>query len=148
MKRHLLTFLVILFFFSLNSFAGNSELFTYDREEVESAFKELNELEDYVKINEGITLTDLLASNNNLISNLFLGDPYSTNIFFDEPPLGIPSFWWGFCIGVWGIAVVYFVTEDRDETKLAFKGCVVGTLVYVVLYVGFYVWIFGNAFWF
>ena len=77
-----------------------------------------------------------------------MGDPFSTDIFFDEPPLGIPSFWWGFCIGVWGIAVVYFVTEDRDETKLAFKGCVVGTLVYVVLYVGFYVWILGNAFWF
>ncbi len=148
MKRNLLTLLIILFFFSLNSFASNSELFTYDKEEVESTFKELNELEDYVKVNDGVTLTDLLASNNQLLNNLFLGDPFSTDSFFEEPPLGIPSFWWGFCIGVWGIAVVYFVTEDKDETKQAFKGCVVGTLVYVVLYVGFYVWIFGNAFWF
>jgi len=145
MKRNLLTLLIILFFFSFKGFASNSDLFNYDKEEIESAFKELKELEDYVKINDGVTLSDLLASNNQLVTNLYLGDPFSTNIFFDEPPLGIPSFWWGCCIGVWGVAIVYFVTEDKEEVKLAFKGCVIGTLVGVVLYAGVYVWILGNA---
>ncbi len=149
MKKNLLAILLILVFFSFNSFAGNTELFTYDGEEIENAFKELTELEDYVKINNGITLSSLQASNNQLIAGLNLGDPFSTNIFFEEPPLGIPSFWWGCCIGVWGVAIVYFVTEDREEVKAAFKGCVIGTLVGMVLYVGFYVWILGySAFWY
>ena len=148
MKKNLLTLFLILVFFSINCLASNSELFTYDREEIEAAFTQLNELEDYVKLNEGITLSNLLASNNELITNLSLGNPFSTNLFFDEPPLGIPSFWWGCCIGVWGVAVVYFVTEDNEEVKAAFKGCVVGTLVYLVLYFGFYVWIFSQpVFW-
>ena len=145
MKKNLLTFLLIMIFFSFNCFSSNNDLFTYDREEIESAFNELKELEDYVKINDGVTLSSLQASDNPLIANLYLGDPFSTNIFFEEPALGIPSFWWGCCIGVWGVAIVYFVTEDRDEVKAAFKGCVIGTLVGVVLYVGLYVWILGNA---
>jgi Na+/proline symporter len=73
---------------------------------------------------------------------------FNPAIPFAEPPLGIPSFWWGCIIGVWGIAVVYFVTEDKEETKQALKGCIIGTLVWVVLYFGFYVWILGNAGWF
>lgn len=142
------TFLTTVFAFIIavtGTFAGNAELFSYDKEKLNDEFAKLNLLEDYVKHNAGITLKNLLDENNPLIAGLKVSNPFSPAIPFEEPPLGIPSFWWGCCIGVWGIAVVYFVTEDREETKEAFKGCVVGTLVGLVLYVGLYVWILGNS---
>jgi hypothetical protein len=108
-------------------------------------FAELDMLENYVKINEGITLTSLVDENHPLIAGISFSNPFAPAIPFDEPPLGIPSFWWGCCIGVWGIAVVYFVTEDKEETKEALKGCVIGTLVGVVLYFGVYIWALGYA---
>ncbi len=147
MKKTLLTPVFALIIAVSGVFAGNADLFSYDRSQLDDEFAELNMLENYVKINEGITLTSLIDENHPLIAGISLSNPFAPAIPFDEPPLGIPSFWWGCCIGVWGIAVVYFVTEDKEETKQAFKGCVVGTLVGLVLYVGVYVWILGNAYW-
>ena len=49
------------------------------------------------------------------------------------PPLGIPSFAWGLCCGLPGLAVVYFVADDKEETKKAFYGCVTSTVVGVVV---------------
>jgi hypothetical protein len=145
MKKTLLTSLFALIIAVSCVFAGNADLFSYDQDQLNNEFTELNMLENYVKINEGITLTSLINENHPLIAGISLSNPFNPAIPFGEPPLGIPSFWWGCCIGVWGIAVVYFVTEDKDETKQALKGCVVGTLIGLVLYVGVYVWILGNA---
>ena len=64
----------------------------------------------------------------------------------DDPPLGIPSFLWGMCLGLPGLAVVYFVTEDDEETKKALWGCLVSVAVYGVLYV-LYVLLLGASFW-
>jgi 4-hydroxybenzoate polyprenyltransferase len=147
MKKTLLTSVFAFVIAVSGVFAGNADLFSYDRDQINDEFAELNMLENYVKINEGITLTSLVNENNPLIAGITVSNPFAPAIPFDEPPLGIPSFWWGCCIGVWGIAVVYFVTEDKEETKQAFKGCVLGTLVGLVLYVGVYVWILGNAYW-
>ncbi len=145
MKKTLLTSVFVLFAAVAGVFAGNADLFSYDKNELNNEFAELNSLENYVKINEGLTLTSLVAENNPLVSGITMRNPFAPAIPFDEVPLGIPSFWWGCCIGVWGIAVVYFVTEDKEEVKKAIKGCVVGTLVGLVLYVGVYVWVLGNA---
>jgi len=143
MKKILLTSVFALIIAVSGVFAGNADLFSYDRDQLNDEFAELNMLENYVKINEGITLTSLINENHPLIAGISVGNPFAPAIPFEEPPLGIPSFWWGCCIGVWGIAVVYFVTEDKEETKQAFKGCVIGTLVGVVLYFGVYIWALG-----
>jgi hypothetical protein len=130
-------------------FAGSADLFSYDHDQLNNDFAELNLLENYIKNNEGITLTNLVNENHPLIAGITVRNPFAPAIPFEEPPLGIPSFWWGCCIGVWGIAVVYFITEDKEETKQALKGCVVNTIIGLVLYVGLYVWILGNtAYWY
>lgn len=146
------TFLTSVFAFVIavtGTFAGNAELFSYDKMKLNNEFEKLNLLEDYVKHNTGITLKNLLEENNPLIADIKISNPFSPAITFEEPPLGVPSFWWGCCFGLAGIAVVYFVTEDNDETREAFKGCVIGSLVGLVLYGGLYVWAFGNHwFWY
>jgi hypothetical protein len=63
-----------------------------------------------------------------------------------EPPLGIPSFAWGACFGVAGIAIVYFVSDDRDETKKAFTGCVVVQGVVVLIYIVYVVIVGASLF--
>jgi hypothetical protein len=52
-----------------------------------------------------------------------------------DPPLGIPSFVWGLCFSVTGIALVHFIAEDRDETMKALWGCLVGGAVYTIFYI-------------
>ncbi|MBN2613515.1 MAG: hypothetical protein JXB00_18310 [Bacteroidales bacterium] len=145
MKKTLLTSVFMLFVAVAGVFAGNADLFSYDRNELNNEMAELSALENYVKVNEGLTLTNLVAENNPLVSGISVSNPFGITGMFGEPPLGIPSFWWGCVIGVWGIAVVYFVTEDKEETMKALKGCVVGTLVGVVIYFGVYVWALGYA---
>lgn len=145
MKKTLLSSVFALIIAVSGVFAGNADLFSYDRDQINDEFTELNMLENYVKINEGITLTSLVNENHPLIAGISVSNPFNPAIPFSDVPLGIPSFWWGCCIGVWGVAVVYFVTEDKEETKIALKGCVVGTLVGVVLYFGVYIWALGYA---
>lgn len=145
MKKALLTPVFALLIAVNGLFAGNADMFSYDRDQLNNEFADLNMLENYVKVNEGITLTSLMDENHPLISGISFVNPFDLTMPFAEPPLGIPSFWWGCIIGVWGIAVVYFVTQDSEETKQALKGCVIGTLVGVILYFGIYVWALGYA---
>ena len=120
---------------SFNLSASNSDLFSYDRAAVESELAELTELENYVAENPATTLSLLETTENNLISGLDLASPNAMGLFFDDPPLGIPSFLWGCAFGVVGVAIVYFVTdEDKDETRKSFYGCVTSTVIYGVLY--------------
>jgi Na+/proline symporter len=143
MKKTLLTSLIAFVIAVTTVFAGNADLFSYDKDQLNKEFANLDMLENYVKINEGITLTSLINENNPLIAGISFSNPFNLSMPFSEPPLGIPSFWWGCIIGVWGVAVVYFVTEDKEETKQALKGCVIGTLVWIILYFGLYVWALG-----
>ena len=124
--------------------ATSSDLFSYDKETVNTEMADLNALENYVKENTGVTLADVKANNKSLVANLNISEIFSPNFAYDEPPMGIPSFWWGCCLGVWGIAIVYFISEDKEETKAALKGCVLGTLVGTVIYIALYAWVFTS----
>ncbi len=145
MKKLLLTSILAIIFAAGNLFAAGTDLFSYDKDELNNEFAELNSLENYVKTNQGVTLTNLLEENNPLVANLSLRAPFSFPLPFEEPPLGIGSFWWGCLFGILGILLVYVVTEDNDEVKQALKGCVVGTLVSVVLYFGLYIGLLGAS---
>lgn len=143
MKRILPLMLLCCSLLATPAFAGSADLFSYDKQEIENEFESLTQLESYVKCNDGITLSKLVDSNSPMVSGIAFGSPYALSSFLDDAPLGVPSFWWGCCFGVAGIAVVYFVTEDDEETKSAFKGCVIGTLASAVLYWGIYIGVLG-----
>jgi len=135
MKKLLFTVLLALAF-NLGNAAENADLFKVDDQEINAEFAQLNELEQFVEANEGLTLSEI-NTNNPLLQNLnnssdILG---VLSTLRGEPPLGIPSFAWGACFGVAGIAIVYFVSDDRDETKKAFTGCVVVEGVVILIWV-------------
>lgn len=115
-----------------------------DEETLNEAMAELNELDEYLNDNEGVTFADLESSGSELILNV---DNSSAPLGVDqenEPPLGIPSFLWGCILGVVGILIVYIITDgDKDETKKALWGMLVWIGVWVVLYVG----VFSAAAW-
>jgi len=91
-------------FMGMNAFANKASLFQYDEQSIDQKFADLNELENIVVTNQGITLSDLKSGNLNLSPELKL----KLNNLMDgmnlmEPPLGIPGFWWGCVLGPIGI---------------------------------------------
>jgi hypothetical protein len=129
MKKLLLLLCVSVF--ALGSvFANDSELFSYDKAKVQQAVSDMSQVEQMVSQNPNVSVDDLMAEGKLSASfDASASSPFST---MGEPPLGIPSFLWGCIFGLIGLAIVYFVSEDSEETKKALWGCVVGTLVSVV----------------
>jgi|GEM_PF-3351059 hypothetical protein len=114
--------------------AVEADLFKYDRESVEQELSGLTQLEEFVLANEGFTLS-MIQSSGNPLANAMTSHTFNpATLTFFEGPLGIHSFWWGCCFGVVGMAVVYFVTDDNDEVRKSFHGCIVGTIASVILY--------------
>lgn len=112
---------------------ASNDLFFLDYPSEAAQFNDLNTLEAYLQVNEGVTYMDLLATESSLISNITNSSHLLGAI--NEPPLGIPSFVWGCILGWVGILIVYFVSEDKDETKKALYGCLVSTVGAIVVYV-------------
>ncbi|MFN4122105.1 MAG: hypothetical protein ACK4GL_02235 [Flavobacteriales bacterium] len=133
--------------FAFNASAGVAEVFEMDENFVNSELAQLNELDEFIAVNEGITLSEMDASNGLLAELNGSSDILRTLelIGRGDPPLGIPSFLWGACFGVAGIAIVYFVTDDRDETKKALTGCAIVQGAIILLYVVIWVIILGGA---
>lgn len=125
--------------------SANADLFQVNEEELNVEFAQLNELESFVNSNEGVTMSSM-ESTSPLLQNVTpTGDALGVLSTYGEPPLGIPSFLWGFCFNVAGVAIVYFVADDRDETRKAFIGCAVSGGLYLLWWV-FWVLVAGNAF--
>lgn len=149
--------IMLAFTFSV-SFAGNAELFQVDEQEINAEFAQLNELEAFVEANEGITFQEVSIKKDMLLKNVVnTSNPTNLNITEGEPPLGIPSFLWGFCptfvplagcvLGAGGVLLVYFVADDRDETKKALIGYGVAILINVA-FVVVYTLVLENAYFF
>ncbi|NLA49903.1 MAG: hypothetical protein GX876_10645 [Bacteroidales bacterium] len=113
-------------------FMGLEEsVFIPDLESVDLAIAELNELDEYLDLNPGVSYAELQAAGSVLIKDIAdmvapFGQSEEGN---DEDPLGIPAFWWGCFLGIIGVLLVYIFTDNnKDQTKMAFKGFLV-TLV-------------------
>lgn len=125
MKKHLLIIFSIVLLIPVCSFAGNQDLFKYDKAKVEAIFSDLNEIEDYINLNEGTTLSTINSFGDGLT---FEGSFSFPTII--EPPLGVPSIVWGLVLGPIGVGIVYFMTEkDNEETKKSFYGCIANALL-------------------
>ncbi len=145
MKLKSLLLLGVFVVTSVAAFAGNASLFSYDKNAVHRSMKNVSAVENYVNSNEGVTLTTMNAEGTELATaaNLSTSSSLSSSMF--DGPAGIPSFLWGCVLGWIGILIVYLVTQDSDETKKALYGCLIGWGVGFLLYLLFWVVIFGNA---
>lgn len=132
MKKSLL-FLMILGLLAFCVRANTADLFQWDENLLTEKFQGLEQLENFVSQHEETTLSQMQADNNNLLINLHLNSTknfYETlNLSGGEPPLGIPSFMWGCCLGWVGILIVSVTTDkDKAETKKALNGCIAGAI--------------------
>ena len=67
MKKILLAVFISLFSIAGYSNISEPDLFKLDEKSLDIEFAELNKLEDYVLLYQGITLTEILKSNKNII---------------------------------------------------------------------------------
>lgn len=134
MKR-ILSLAFLLSAFAVNDLkADNRDFFDFEIDEVNTELAQVEELDQFLDQNENVTFADLEEVNSPLISNLSDQAVMSPAMAKRHRVLGIPSWIWGCVFGFVGIGIVYFVSENKDETKEALWGCVGGTLVGVLLY--------------
>lgn len=138
MKKLIIISGLIMFLFTGNSYAGEPGLFTYDKSVVETEMASLNDLEQFVLDHPDTTLSGMVANGHPMASSVAGPNSFSALNLMYEKALGIGGFWWGCCLGVPGVLVVYLVSEDKAETKSAIIGCVVGSLLYSGSYVAYY----------
>ncbi len=120
-------------------------VFVLDLTALDLAFSELNDLEDFLAQNEGVTYADLQATGSNLIANISdITSPMGQGAASDDPLFGIPAFWWGCVLGWVGLLLVFLLTDkDRELTRKAMTGCLISTGVGVVLSGAYYFWLYN-----
>ena len=97
------------------------------------AFKKLNQLEAIVTANPALTIDSVIKDQPELLKDLGISNEAKSGIGGDDPlrPAGFPAFWWGFCLGVWGILIVYLITDnDKAALNKNVRGCITAMLVY------------------
>jgi hypothetical protein len=139
--RKIFTLLTAILLIVASAQADSKSMFSLDVDHVYAEMAELTQLENYLHGSDA-TLSSLVDQNHSLVSNMKTGNfGWHAMIGLAEPPLGIPSFLWGFCLGLPGLAVVYFLTEDSAETRKALWGCIISGVIVGGFYI---VW---GAFW-
>ena len=138
-------FLFVLFgVITTQSFAGVGDLFSYDKEKINSEMQQLNALEEVVAQTQDLTYDDLMEANNPLVANLNVDSNLMPGFGAEMPVL--PAFWWGCILGPVGILLVYVIEEDRDQTMSALWGCVISYGASTVIYIAIWA-IYGATLW-
>lgn len=138
MKYRLQLVIILLHLATISSVANDVETFEQPQTEIE--FAKINELENFVLNNQGITLEKLKAEKSELVDNFTLETSSSYFIHDTTELFGIPPFLWGCCLGVIGILFVYILTDkDKAATQKAVIGCAVAMGTSVVVYFAIFV---------
>jgi len=138
-----LTLCVFGLFASTTTIQPGAGLFQDDLSRFDQDFSGLNQLEQTVG-QTGETYSQLAAQNNPLLENVAQNGDISAALLGsagnEDRLLGIPGFFWGFCLGVLGIILVYVAIEDsaakKREGKQAIIGCAIWGVLWTVLYLG------------
>jgi len=127
--------------FAASPSAAPANPFQDDLSRMDNAFAGMTELEQLVEARNA-TYTALASENNSLLNNVSSDNDIATSLLGSVAPdgdrlLGIPGFWWGFCLGILGVILVYVAVEGdarKTEGKKAIIGCAIFTVIYVIAY--------------
>ncbi len=144
MKKTLFSLFACLAFVS--AFANNAPTSTNplndDLSAMEQSFSGLNALEQEVEA-RNVTYNDLAAENSSLLNAVNPTEDLGTALLGaggkgDDTALGIPGFWWGFCLGLLGTLIVFLVIDNdrakKEQVRKSLIGCLVGAVTWTVLY--------------
>lgn len=120
-----------------------SNPFQDDLSRLDNEFAGMTELEQLVEENNA-TYSQLASENNTLLNNVTSDNNIASSLLGSVAPdgdrlLGIPGFWWGFCLGILGIILVYVAVEGdakKSEGKKAIIGCAIWSVLWLVLWFG------------
>lgn len=127
--KKLIASLLLLTSFSATFASPTEEALSYDAAAIQEDFEQLNKIEKFVSDNQGVTLEDLQAQNSNLLSNVTLSEDIATFATAKDMPI-LGAFWWGCCLGILGIGLVYLLTDrDKAQLKSALIGCVINAIL-------------------
>ena len=109
---------------------------TFNDSEIYDAFAGVADLDQYLASNADKTYTEVSKDNSALLTGVSATTSLPVSASSDQEALGIPSFLWGCVFGIIGLLVVYLMTDNnKEQTKKALYGCIVGTVVSIGLYV-------------
>jgi hypothetical protein len=122
MKIRLLLFLMMLGLTQV-AFAGNGDLFSYDKQALEQEFAGLQQLEDYLTANPEMTLGQIQQNPAVLPVSLNLSamqsaGPLGAMFTIDDMDWG--SFAWGYCCAPVGFFVVAINDKKSSDQKLSY----------------------------
>jgi hypothetical protein len=104
-----------------------------------------NELEALMAIEkvvreEKIDYTELQTKHAELAKSATLSPAVDDGILDGSPdsPLGIPGFWWGFCLGWVGLVIIYVSMDEgadrKEQVKNGLYGCVAWVVIWSVMW--------------
>ena len=132
MKTKLSVLLVLLFVSINNVFATDTDL-EYKSATVKEEFAKVNKLEAYLTQHPEMTYEQVKTAKPELLEGIDLISNTNTNFAPTKDMPLVGGFWWGCCLGVVGLALVYFITDhDKDQVRKAFWGCVIASILWGV----------------
>lgn len=126
---------VIFLFFLMSliigtTFAADADL-EYKAVTVKNEFEKVNKLEQYLAEHPDMTFELVKQTKPELLDGIDLISNTNTNFAPSKDMPLVSGFWWGCCLGVVGLALVYFITDhDQDQVRQAFWGCVIATIIW------------------
>ncbi len=136
-----------LFLIALTLFCGivlkaeNAQSFLIDDAILTSKFQNLDQLENYVNQHKGVTLTQLKASQNELVNQISSDNSFALSGTPGTGELPIPPFFIGLLLPVIGIGIVFFTTQDGDDTVRAIYGTVVTLTILALIWSMTYIFV-------
>jgi len=118
--------LTFLFLISGFSFAGSDE-FSYDKDNLQSDFKKLDDINLYVEKNP-MPLSELKKSNSELTSQIKFGEEMGVAPMFGIEDMDLGSFAWGICCWPVGIFTVLLKDPSTDEKTSFLIGFIINIL--------------------
>ena len=119
-----------LLFACTTSFAGNSNLFSYDKQDLNAEFQTISELELVIEQSSEMSFEQLMISNEDL-SNELVADGFNTSPM-NMHSFGIDwgSFFWGLCCWPAGIFTVVLNSSKTTGDKISY---LIGVGVFLLL---------------
>lgn len=140
--KNILTVFAILFcgaLFAINPTPTNADLLDkFNSDNIDTELTDLQQINQLV-IEKDLNFNELSATHADMVAESNLSNKAS-GIFDGHPdnPLGIPGFWWGFCLGWVGMLIMYLTMDEgaarKEQVKNALYGCIIFSVLWIVLW--------------